>query len=262
MIWAGFRTKLINGSDPHDTYEVSVKVHSESFANHSPVAVEVYEHGVKSFRAEMYRNKVIVWDNETKLQSSDIVKSLRDRSFEVLRESLLNLSPDSWSDYMTGHVKLWTPAGIKNLNGYIISLNDYQGMSREDIAAHIEDLMGAATPRIPINPLSWILEDAPVEEDLRPLPESGVDNLKAQFITASKVVAPNSTLMAADDNSFILGPGTTEYHDLYSTFGSIDPGPIAADGSKYTHYVTMDDDGQMTFHPTDTLDTTDSDDVE
>lgn len=199
MIWGGFYTKLINGSDPHDTYEVSVKVHSKSFANHSPVTVEVYEHGVKSFRAEMYRHKVIVWDNKTKLQSSDIIKSLRDKSFEVLRESLLNLSPDSWSNYMTGHVKLWTPIGIKNLNDYIISLNDYNGMSREDIAAHIEDLMGAATPRIPINPLSWILEDAPVEEEYR----LNVDNLKAQSITASKIVGPNSTLMAADGDSFI-----------------------------------------------------------
>ena len=36
-------------------------------------------------------------------------------------------------------------------------------MTREEIANQIEDIMGDDVPRIPVNPMSWLLEDRPVE---------------------------------------------------------------------------------------------------
>lgn len=103
--------------------------------------------------------------NDTSLfpHAEEIAKQAREFAYDHLSKHLSEVSPGKWSDYFFGHIRLWTPKGIKALDSYIIDLNDRERMSREDIASHISDLMGAAEPKIPMNPMSWILEDRPVE---------------------------------------------------------------------------------------------------
>lgn len=103
--------------------------------------------------------------NDTSLfpHAEEIAKQAREFAYDRLSKHLSEASPGKWSDYFFGHIRLWTPKGIKTLDSYIIDLNDSEQMSREDIADHISALMGAAEPKIPMNPMSWILEDRPVE---------------------------------------------------------------------------------------------------
>lgn len=106
----------------------------------------------------LFSKEGYVFDNP-----ANVVAAVKSKVYDWITDYLDKAYPDEWNRYMFGPVKLWTPLGVKYLNDYIMHLNDVDKMPREDIAAHIEDLMGEAVPKIPINPLSWILEDRPLE---------------------------------------------------------------------------------------------------
>lgn len=140
----------------------SVSSESYSYYNRSDPSVIVSGEFVD---VVMTRRGDSVLLNDTSLfpHAEEIAKQAREFAYGHLSKYLSEVSPSKWSDYFFGHINLWTPKGIKELTTYIIVLNDTERMSREDIASHISDLMGAAEPKIPMNPMSWILEDRPVE---------------------------------------------------------------------------------------------------
>lgn len=106
-----------------------------------------------------------VYEKSSEELNGGLIKKVREVCHELMTQEISKFGPDEWSEYMFGNIKLWTPNGLDGLMDYIIHLNDKTSMSREEIAQHVEDLMGASMPRIPMNPLSWILEDRPVNID-------------------------------------------------------------------------------------------------
>lgn len=139
--------------------------------------------------------------NDTSLfpHAEEIAKQAREFAYDYSNRFLSEASPSVWSDYFFGHIRLWTPKGIRDLTSYIIDLNDTERMSREDIADHISALMGAAEPKIPMNPMSWILEDRPVEvSELEKPKELAIGGT----IDASKITAQSISVGTVPDYSW------------------------------------------------------------
>lgn len=198
-----FKRKEILLPDDKSISFHSVSSESYSYYNRSDPSVIVSGEFVD---VVMTRRGDSVLLNDTSLfpHAEEIAKQAREFAYGHLSKCLSEASPGNWSDYFFGHIRLWTPKGMKDLTSYIIDLNDRERMSREDIASHISDLMGAAEPKIPMNPMSWILEDRPVEvSELKEPKELAIGGtIDASKLTANSISvgAPNHSLNATNQS--------------------------------------------------------------
>lgn len=93
----------------------------------------------------------------------DTISDIKNEIYDMVVEALSEAHPSDWSGYFFGDITVSTLGGKVKLNSYIMDLNDIRLMPREEIASHLEELMGPDLPRVPVNPMAWILEDRPVE---------------------------------------------------------------------------------------------------
>ena len=94
-----------------------------------------------------------------------IIQAVRDYVYAEMNMFIKRAGPARVSDFFFGNINVFTPEHDRpqNLRAYIMYLNDSTSMTREEIADRIDSIMGDDVPRIPVNPMSWILEDRPVE---------------------------------------------------------------------------------------------------
>ena len=94
-----------------------------------------------------------------------IIQAVRDYVYAEMNMFIKRAGPARVSDFFFGNINVFTPEHDRpqNLRAYIMYLNDSTSMTRVELADRIDSIMGDDVPRIPVNPMSWILEDRPVE---------------------------------------------------------------------------------------------------
>ena len=109
-------------------------------------------------------DKIYALPDKYKSAAFYIIQAVRDYVHDEMNRFIKRAGPAEVSDFFFGNVTINIPEyGKGSLRSYIINLNDHTDMTREEIANQIEDIMGDDVPRIPVNPMSWLLEDRPVE---------------------------------------------------------------------------------------------------
>lgn len=110
-------------------------------------------------------DKIYALPDRYKSASSYIIQALRNHVYGEMNVFIKSAGPAYVADFFFGNITIVTPEHSRpqNLKAYIISLSDATSMTREEIADRIDSLMGDDVPRIPVNPMLWLLEDRPVE---------------------------------------------------------------------------------------------------
>lgn len=109
-------------------------------------------------------DKIYALPDKYKDAAPFIIQAVRDHVYAEMNRFIKRAGPAYVSDFFFGNVRIDIPEyGKGSLKAYIISLNDNTDMTREEIANQIDSLMGDDVPRIPVNPMLWLLGDRPVE---------------------------------------------------------------------------------------------------
>ena len=109
-------------------------------------------------------DKIYALPDKYKDAAPFIIQAVRDHVYAEMNRFIKRAGPAYVSDFFFGNVRIDIPEyGKGSLKAYIISLNDNTDMTREEIANQIDSLMGDDVPRIPVNPMLWLLEDRPVK---------------------------------------------------------------------------------------------------